>query len=184
MRAFDEIYAEEHPKAICYARNLFWGAKRKDDEADQIVADAFFNLYLIMKSGHQILTPTAWLCTAIQKLHAELLRRSYRVKRGKHQAPLSLTYDTGLATDDPRFEAIDNIDLLRFAWTRLTEIERKITETVFMQGIPQNKAAKQLGVSRRTFERQVQRVRQRLRTLLSIPSTREEHLNAQTRRSL
>jgi len=169
MQTFNEIYAEEHSKAIHYARRFFSGAEGKNnDVADQIVTDAFVNLHATMKSGRQILTPTAWLCSAIQTLRADFIRRSLRGKRSGHRVSMPLLSDA-LAIDDRGFEAVDDADSFRFVWARLTEAERTIAKMVFMQGMHQTAVAKQLGVSRRTVERQVHQVRQRLRSLLSIP---------------
>ena len=166
MRTFSEIYSAEHSQAIRYTQKFFWDG-RDADAADQIVADAFFDLHKAMEKGPKIRNPAAWLRTVIQFHRAEYLRRNLRVKRDGQHASVRLSSDACLAIEDKEFEAIDTADLFQFIWKCLTEAEREIAEMVFMQEMNQTEVAQQLGVARRTVERRVHQVRQRLRTLLS-----------------
>lgn len=168
MRTFNEIYGTEHPQAIRYTQKFFWD-NQDADAADQIVADAFFDLHKAMESGLKIKNPAAWLRSTIQLHRAEYLRRNLRVKRGGQHASVHLSSHAGLATEDQEFEAVDTADSFQFIWKCLTEAEQEIAEMVFMREMNQTEVAQQLGVARRTVERRVHRVRQRLRILLLSP---------------
>lgn len=167
MRTFNEIYATEHPQAMRYTRKFFWD-NQDADAADQIVADAFFNLHKAMESGLEIKNPAAWLRSTIRLHRAEYLRRNLRVKRGGQQSTATRSANS-VAIEDRGFEAIDTDDSFQFIWKRLTEAEQEIAEMVFMREMNQTVVAQQLGVARRTVERRVHQVRQRLRTLLLSP---------------
>ena len=167
MRTFSEIYNTEHPQAIRYTQKFFWD-NQDADAADQIVADAFFDLHKAMESGLEIKNPAAWLRSTIQLHRAEYLRRNLRVKRGGQQ-PTATRSANGVAIEDKGFEAIDTADSFQFIWKCLTEAEQEIAEMVFMREMNQTVVAQQLGVARRTVERRVHQVRQRLRTLLLSP---------------
>jgi len=169
MRTFSEIYDAEHPRAIRFTEKFFWDS-RDADAADQIVADAFFDLHKAMEGGLEIKNPAAWLHSTIRLRRAEYLRRNLRVKRDGQYTLMHLSSkNTSLATEDKEFEAVDTVDLFRFTWKCLTEAEQKIAEMVFMREMNQTEVAQQLGVARRTVERRVHQVRQRLRTLLLSP---------------
>lgn len=168
MRTFSEIYDTEHPQAIRFIQKFFWNSQDVD-AADQIVADAFFDLHKAMEKGHEIRNPAAWLCSVIRFHRAEYLRHNLRMKRDGQHASVRLSSNAGLAIEDKEFEAIDTADLFQFIWKCLTEAEQEIAEMVFMREMNQTEVAQQLGVARRTVERRVHQVRQRLRTLLLSP---------------
>lgn len=171
MESFDEIYTAEHDKAVRFARHRC-GLQR--DIAEQVVTDAFMDLHKALENKIEIENPVAWLRATISMRNAEHHRHEHRVKRGGKftKEPKLMESDcySDLAVNHPEFDAIDAADLLQSIWHRLTETEQKIATLVFMQELNQTQVAVQLGVTLRTVERRVSRVRNRLRTLLLLPS--------------
>lgn len=168
MESFDKIYAASHAKMVRYARYRC-GLQR--DTAEEVVADAFMDLHKALSDEIEIENPAAWLCATINMRNAEHHRHEHRVKRGgkftKEAELIEADFCHDLAIDHPGFDAVDAADMLQSVWHRLTEAEQKIAALVFMQELNQTQVATQLGVSLRTVERRVSRVRNRLRTLLS-----------------
>lgn len=140
--------------------------------AEQIVSDAFMDLHKALENNIEIKNPIAWLRATIHMRHAEHLRREHRIKRGGKLAkePELLEDRPDFAVKHPEFDAIDAADMLQSIWHRLTKAEQKIATMVFMQELNQTQVAIQLGVTLRTVERHVSRVRNRLRILLLSPS--------------
>ena len=167
MKSFDEIYAAEHKRAVRFARHRC-GLQR--DIAEQIAADAFMDLHKALENETEIKNPIAWLRATIRMRNAEHHRHEHRVKRGgkftKEPELMESNCYPDLAVDHPGFDAVDAADLLQSIWHRLTEAEQKIATLVFMQELNQTQVAAQLGVTLRTVERHVSRVRNRLRILL------------------
>jgi len=168
MSTFSEIYAAEYSMAIRFAQRR---CGLQDDMADQIVSDTFFHLHNALEDGIEIENPIAWLRRTICIRHAEFLRRELRVKRGGrfYQRELPLWGGADLAIEHLGFEAVDATDTIQSIWDRLTKAEQGIAEMAFMRELNQTEIADQLGVTLRTVERRVNRVRNRLRTLLSTP---------------
>ena len=168
MSTFSEIYDAEYLTAIRFAQRH---CGLQDDMADQVVSDTFLHLYNALENGIEIENPIAWLRKTICIRHAEFLRRELRVKRGGrfYRRELPLWGGTDLAIEHKGFETVDAVDTFQFIWDRLTEMEQRIAEMVFMRELNQSEIANQLGVTLRTVERRVNRVRNRLRTLLSTP---------------
>lgn len=168
MIPFDEIYIAEHARAVRFARHRC-GLQR--DIAEQIVTDAFMDLYKALENEVEIENPIAWLRATIHMRNAEHHRHEHRVKRGgkftKQPELMEADFYSDLAVEHPGFDAIDAADSLQSIWHHLTEAEQKIATMVFMQEINQTQIATQLGITLRTVERRVNRVRNRLRTLLS-----------------
>ncbi len=165
MSVFDEIYATKYQEVCRFTQNR---CGLQYDIAEQIVSDAFFDLYRALKDDTKIENPVAWLHKTIRIRRAEFLRHELRVKRGgRHRQQKLLDQGVGLAIEDQGFEAVDTADTFQFVWKRLTETEQEIAEMVFMQELNQTEIAHQLGITLRTVERRISRVRNRLRTLLT-----------------
>ena len=165
MSLFNEIYAAEYLKAIRFARNR---CNLRDDMAEQIVSDTFLDLHKALGNEIEIENLTAWLRRTIQIRYAEFLRHKLRVKRGgRLQRHPLLLWGSDLAVEHPEFAAVDAADTLQSVWIHLTKAEQRIAEMVFMQELNQTEIADKLSITVRTVERRVNRVRNRLRILLS-----------------
>jgi len=165
MDIFDKIYVNKYQEVCRFTRNR---CGLQADIVEQIVSDAFFDLYKTLKDGAKIENPVAWLRKTIHIRRAEFLRHELRVKRGgRHRQQRLLVQGTGLAVEDPGFEAVDTADIFQFVWKRLTKTEQEIAEMVFMRELNQTEIAHQLDITLRTVERRVSRVRNRLRILLT-----------------
>ena len=167
MKSFDEIYAARYANAVQFARNR---CNLRDDTAEQIALDAFADLHKALQKDAEIKNLEAWLCKRILIHHVEHVRYEHRKKRGGEFTRHGLTANhPDLAIEHPEFKAVDAADTIQSIWHRLTKAEQKIAKMVFMQELNQREIAAQLGVTLRTVERHVSRVRNRLRTLLSLP---------------
>ena len=167
MATFDEIFAAEYSRAVRFAHRR---CGLPHDVAEQVASDAFVDLSQALQHGEVIENPVAWLRGSIHQQHANHVRHITRTKRGGELTRLpELFEDPNLAVDHHEFETVDAVDALQAVWHRLTEIEQKIAETVFMQELTHTQAADKLGISVRTVERRVHQIRTRLRTFLSSP---------------
>jgi len=159
---FDELYTTQYRTAICHAEIV---CRLRDDYAEQIVLDAFFELHQALEKGLEIEHPAAIVCKQVRIQAALRVRRECRTRRGGERTQYSLR-SKDLCVEHTGFAEVDAKDTVEKAWAQLSEMERKIATLVFMQSYSQPEAAGQLGMPLRTMQRNVRQLRSKLRELL------------------
>jgi len=159
---FDELYTTQYQTAMRHAE-IACGLR--DDHAEQIVSDALFELHRALEKGLEIEHPAAIVCKQVRIQAALRVRQECRTRRGGGRIQYSLR-SKDLCVEHTGFAEVDAKDTVEKAWAQLSEMERKIATLVFMQSYSQPEAAKQLGMSLRTVQRNVRQLRSKLRELL------------------
>jgi len=150
---FEEIYAKHFVKAVRYAKRRYPGLN--DDDANQIVADSFLKLLERMNQGREVRHLNAWLRKVIHWHYVDFIRHQLSIKRGKgwqqEQRPIIVEH-----TD---FADVDNLDTIQTIIRQLAPAMQQLANLVFINGLSCPEAAKHLGISVRTVERRVERLR-------------------------
>jgi len=162
MTTFDELYSA-HYETVRRHAEIACGLN--DDQAEQLATDAFYDLHQALERGVEIEHPAALLCKQVRIRAALYARRECRVRRGgrlmKHD--LKTNY---LAVEHKGFESVDAKDTVEKLWVHLTEMEKKIATLAFMQDYTQREIAQMLEMPLRTVQRNVTKLRRKLRALL------------------
>jgi RNA polymerase sigma factor (sigma-70 family) len=158
---FEQIYHQDFPKAIRYVRQLH--PELNDDDVNQIVTDSFIKLLERMQAGQSIQYHNAWLRHVICHRHAAFIRHQTRAKRGggwqQSQRPISVEHAD--------FAFIDNLDTIEVLIKQLVPTMRNLAELILIHELTCAEVAKRLGISLRTAERRISRLRKTIKTLVS-----------------
>lgn len=158
---FEEIFHQNFTRAIRYTKRLH--LELNDDDANQIVTDSFIKLLKRMQAGHEIRHPNAWLRHVIHHRYATYVRHQTSLKRGRgwqqSRRPVVIEHVD--------FALVDNLDTLQVLIDRLAPAVQNLAELILVQELTCAEVAKQLGISLRTAERRIARLRKTIRALVS-----------------
>lgn len=160
---FEEIYAQNYQEALQYA---YQRNRLRECDIEQIVANAFFDLYKEMQTETEIRRPLAWLRKAIRVGFAGELRYQSCLKRdtfGMQRLPLA-----DIAIEHHDFDAIDTDDMLTSVLSHLTDPEHDTLKLVYFEQLDNIKAAEQTGTTQGAFQRKVSRIRHKCRKLRDV----------------
>ncbi|WP_240488967.1 RNA polymerase sigma factor [Labilithrix luteola] len=128
----------------------------RDDALAQDAVQEFLTMLLRRGEGmRDAESPWRWMCRAMDRVCLDLLRRS---KRSRDAMPLDDLDRVGPA---PGVDAADRRAVLQ-SLERLNEQEQAIAIGVFVDGMSQGEVAAELGLSRVTVNKYVQRIRAEL----------------------
>lgn len=160
--SFQKLHDKHYAATLRYAEITY---NIRDDLAEQIVNDAFLDLYRTLKRGIQVEFPISFLRNQVKIQIVNYMRSKCRLSHnGLTKIKLS---NANLCVKHNDFDAIDAKDAVDAVWTQLTKIEQKIATLIFMHDHTQREVATQFGLSLRTIERYVRRLKRKLRGLLT-----------------
>jgi len=158
-----KLYADYYDQAVRHTEKHY---NLKDDQAEQIVIDAFLALHHALERTIEIKFPLGFLHRQIKIKMAQYLRDELLARRGGTLTKHSLT-ERNLPTTDPNFDAVDARDTVEAVWHKLTETEQQIATAVLINGDTQYGTAIKLNLTLRTLERRLRRLRLKLRILFT-----------------
>ena len=112
-----------------------------------------------------------WMCRAMDRVCLDLLRRT---KRTREAMPLEEVDQIGAA---PGLDAVARRAVLE-SLERLGDLEQSIAIAVFVDGLSQGEVATELGCSRVTVNKHVQRIRSELVARLEPPPSEPRELSS------
>jgi RNA polymerase sigma-70 factor (ECF subfamily) len=163
--AFDELYRRHlDPVYACAARIL-----RDNEEAAEATQDTFLTAWQRLSAFHFVgESALPWLLVTCR--YKSLNRRRQLDRRDRHQSSIPLDETTlGAATSDTdTFEISELVAAIDAAVSRLSELDRRLYQLCFVEGMTYTDAAQRMGASNGSVRNRLSRLRDRLRSELSV----------------
>ncbi len=165
---FEKIYTDHYDLLLRCAKSRL---QLNHNDAEDVVAETFTNLYKFMQKGGIIEHPHAWLYTALRRAYTDHVRSCW-----KHKIATG-TWIKQIGVLHRDFELVDAKDAIMGLITPLKPSERQALKLIYVDQLDSVTAAQQIGITVKNLEQRTYRARRKLHTLLSL----KEQCNAQER---
>lgn len=158
--AFDALYRRHlDPVYACAARIL-----RNAEEAEEIVQDTFLTAWEKRSSFHFVdESALPWLLVTCRYKSLNRRRKIDRHDRHRAAAPLDEVTDWLGTTDRDAAESAELVTAIGAAVARLSNLDRRVFELCFIEGMPYTDAAASMGATDGSIRNRLSRLRDRLR---------------------